>query len=624
MDEIIGCGNRILYIDLTGKTWELFEVTEADRRMYLGGKGLGLKLLFDRLKPGIDPLGPDNLIAVMPGVIMGSGGPCSGRFAAVTKSPLTGIMASSSCGGPFGMQLKTAGYDGLIIRGRSDLPCTIHLGHDSVEFKDAVHLWGLDAMAAQEKIVEKSAAALVIGPAGENQVRFATVSSGHRVLGRGGFGAVMGSKNLKGVVARGGQVKIVPANVKQFSKLKKRANRYIKKNEQAGTLKEFGTAGLFVNSMNKSGMLPVWNWAFSSHDQAVRLSGRMIKAKNSTEFKPCKPCSILCGHTGMFSGKNSPVPEYETLALMGANLGIFDRDVIARFNDTCNRLGMDTVSAGGTLAWVMEAAEKGLLKSSLCFGCQDGIVEALEDIGYCRGFGREMALGTRALSGIYGGREFAMQVKGLELPGYDPRGAYGQGLAYAVANRGGCHLSAHLVSLEVITGFLLPESTWGKPAYVTFLEDLTCSVNSIQTCQFTLYPYLLETPLMRFAPKRLIKYLMQRHPGLALKLFNISLYPDLYSAATGIKLSRKAFLKAGERVHLLERHMNCREGITRKDDTLPDRLLYEPRHHDEKRQMVPLDEMLPDYYKKRGYDAEGIPMKSRLEKLGIPWEPMGQ
>ncbi len=655
MDEIKGYSNRILEINLTDRSWFISEISMEERKQYLGGKGLGMKLLYDRLKPGVDPLGEDNILVLMPGVLTGTGAPCSGRFEAVSKSPLTNIIATASCGGPFGMHLKTTGYDALIIRGKSEKKCMIHFDHNKVEFRDAEEMWGLDTVETQHKAAPdlKKEAALVIGPAGENLVRFANIASGHRFLGRGGLGAVMGSKNLKAIVAAGKKYKIVPANPKKFKKVRKKANLFIKQNVFSNAMGKFGTA-TNVKFVNKAKMLPVRNYLSGEHDQALRISGERIQEKHDTKPHTCKPCSIMCGHKGIFNGKETAVPEYETLTLLGSNLGIFDREAISKFNDLCNRLGMDTISAGGTIAWVMEATEKGLVETDLMFGSPDGVEAALEIIaqgevqdkaqgevqdkargelqgdaegkvqGKVQGerFGREMGLGSRKLSEKYGGREFAIQVKGLEMAGYDPRGAYGLGLAYAVANRGACHLSASIMAFEVFLGLLKPDTARAKPEFVKFVEDITCGINALQTCQFTMYAYTLEPFLTKFTPDFILKRLMLYLPGAAIALLDFSLYPDFFSSVTGIKISSKEFLKAGERIHVLERYMNTREGISSKDDVLPDRMIMESISGDKKRRMVPLDKMIGKYYKLRGYNLEGIPLSSLLDKLKIPSEPV--
>lgn len=609
--------NKVLEVDLSSEIYSTYIIDDKERALYLGGKGLGLKLIYDRLEPGTDPLGKDNIFAIMPGVLMGTGAICSGRFAAVTKSPLTGIMVSSSCGGPFGMALKTAGWDGLLVKGKAKQPAYIKINNEGVVFHNAKDLWGCNIDEGQEKLDTKKSASLIIGPAGENLVSFANIASGSRFLGRGGMGAVMGAKNLKAIVAVGGYYRIKPKNKPLFDKIKKKSMAYINRNPMAIANRDYGT-NANVNPVNKAGMLPVNNFSKGSHRSAPHISGEKIKEKHNTKYHTCKPCAIMCGHKGTFKNKETSVPEFETIGLLGANLGIFDSDLISEWNDICSKLGMDTISAGGTLGWVMEAGEKGLVKTPLMFESPHGISEALKAMAFRKGFGDEMAMGSRFLAEKYGGKSFAIHVKGLEMAAYDPRGAFGQGLAYAVANRGACHLSAYLVAMEVYFKLLKTDTTLAKPEFVQFFENLTCCINSLQTCQFTMYAYTLEPPLSKYTPDLILGLLMQYLPALAVRLVDFSLYTKTWTAVTGISISNSEFLKAGERVHVLERYMNTREGISKKDDTLPARMLNEGRGCDAEGRTVPLDKMLNKYYKIRGFNQNGIPTKETLGKLKIP------
>ncbi|WP_413838932.1 aldehyde ferredoxin oxidoreductase family protein [Desulfobacula sp.] len=614
--EIKGTLNRVLEIDLSLKTFSKIPIPQQIRRMYLGGKGLGLKLLYDRLRPGIDPLGEDNLIILMTGVLAGTAAPCSGRFHAVFKSPLTKIVGSSSCGGSFGRQIKSNGWDGIILKGKSDKPIVLYIHNDKVEFSDAAILWGKDILEAQQTIGTKKKEILVIGPAGENLVRFANAASGSRYLGRGGLGAVMGSKNLKAIVAKNGQYKVVPFFNDRFKKIKAKAKKYINRNHMTLLMRQFGTAAN-AEPIIKNSMLPVHNFTCGNHPKAINITGPKIKENHKTSYHTCKPCSILCGHKGLFNGEQVNVPEYETLALLGSNLGVFDPNDISRFNEICNKKGMDTISAGGTLAWAMEANQKGLIKTDLEFGDTEKIVKALENIANLEGFGKHLAMGSRTLSEKFGGKDFAIQVKGLEMAGYDPRGAYGQGLGYAVANRGACHLSSFPISFENFFRFLAPDSTRGKHRFVKFFENIYAAFNSLDICQFTGYGLTLETILPRLMPHFVLKFLMQNTPALTLALFDISIYPEFFSAVSGIDLSSKQFLRAGERIHILERLMNTNEGIRKADDTLPERFLFEPQNDDPEKRLVPLEIMLNKYYRLRGYDKDGIPNQILIEKLGI-------
>ncbi len=616
MNEITGTNNKIIEVDLNKKTFKITVVSKEDRKLYLGAKGLGLKLIFDRINPGVDPLGGANIFAIMPGVLMGTGAPCSGRFDAITKSPLTGIMVTSSCGGSFGMQLKTAGWDGILIKGKAAEPTTINITSDGVTFEDANNLWGLSTSKVQEILTGKKKGMLVIGTAGENLVKYANVASGHRFLGRGGMGAVLGSKNIKAIVATGGKYKICPVNKKEFDKLKKRSTAYIKRNESSVNYKHFGT-NANLKPINEAGMLPINNFKDGQHKDAYKISGEEIQVKHETKHSTCKPCTILCGHKGNFNGVTQSVPEYETIGLLGSNVGVFDSDRITEWNLICSEIGIDTISAGGTIAWAMEATEKGLIKSNLKFGKPDGVSEMLNAIGSRTGLGDDLAEGTRNVSKKYGGEDFAIHVKGLEMAAYDPRGSYGQGLAYAVANRGACHLSAYLVAMEIYFKLLKTDTTNAKPEFTKFFEDLTCCINSLQTCQFTMFAYTLETPMTKYTPDFINAFFMQNLPKIAVHLVDFSLYTKLWSSTTGIKLSGRDLLKAGERVHVLERYMNTREGITRKDDTLPVRFLDETRACDSENKKVPLEKMLDKYYKLRGFDSNGIPTQKTLKKLNI-------
>ncbi len=619
MEEIVGTSNKILEVDLSTKQVGEVSITEQDRELYMGGKGLGLKLLYERLKPGADPFGEENIIALMMGVIMGTGATCSGRFVAITKSPLTGILVSSSCGGPFGMAVKTAGYDGLLIRGRADWPCYLEITAEGVRFHDATHLWGMDTEATQQALgLNRTDGALVIGPAGEYRVRFANVRSGSRYLGRGGIGAVLGAKRVKAIVARGGAFKIVPKNPELFQKVHKKAVKQINDNLITGELyRYYGTAANF-KFCQRGNIVPVENFRYGNHDQVDNVTGEAMEARYRTQPYTCIPCSILCGHKGKYpDGTIRKIPEYETTAMLGPNLGIFDTDLISQWNEQCGRLGLDTISTGATLAYVMEAGERGLITTNLKFGSPEGISAMIEDIAYRRRFGSELANGTRWLSEKYGGKEFAIHVKGMELPAYDPRGSWGQGLSYAVANRGPCHLSATTFALEVFLNYLKPHSTRARADYVTLFEAIYNGVNSLHICLFTTWAFLMEPPIIKYTPTPILRFAMQSFPWLAKKFMDLRVFCQYYEAVTGIKMTPKKFLTIGHRIHLLERYMNTREGISRKDDTLPARFLNEPRRNDPAQRTVPLDKMLDNYYQLRGYDENGIPTEQILIKYGI-------
>jgi aldehyde:ferredoxin oxidoreductase len=619
MQTIAGTSNRILDVNLSDQTSQILRITDDDRRRFLGGKGLGLKLINERLPRGVDPLGPDNLLVFMMGVMMGTGAPCSGRFAGLTKSPLTGILLSSSCGGPFGMALKTAGYDGLIVAGQSPTPVYIRIDDGGVTFEDAGDLWGLDTHETQQRLNSgKKDGALAIGPAGENKVLFANVASGHRFLGRGGMGAVMGAKNLKAIMAYGGSYKIRPHHPDKFKGVARKAGKQVDANHFTGhAYRQFGTPAN-VNLCNQGGILPVSNFREGAHTRAGEVSGETMQKKYNTRPSTCQPCRILCGHKGTYpDGSVRQIPEYETTSLLGPNIGIFDTDQISEWNDLCGAMGLDTISTGATLAWVMEAGEKGIFPTDLSFGRPEGVAETIAAIARREGVGDTLANGTRQLAAEYGGADFAIQIKGLDMAGYDPRGAWGQGLSYAVANRGACHLSATTFALEVFMGFLNPYTTRAKAHFVKFFENLFAAVNSLHVCQFTAFAYVLEEPIVKYTPKWMLRLNMQYLPRIAQKLIFIPTLTGLFNSVTGLKLSQAEFLRAGERIHTLERLMNTREGISRKDDTLPARFLREGRACDPMKRTVPLETMLDEYYHLRGFDQRGIPKEKTLSRLGL-------
>jgi aldehyde:ferredoxin oxidoreductase len=428
----------------------------------------------------------------------------------------------------------------------------------------------------------------------------------------------MGAKNLKAVLARGGAFRILPRERQNFARVKKRAMAYINQNPLTSqSYRQFGTSS-HVRWCNEAGILPVHNFRHGSHPDAGAISGEAMAKRYKPRPHTCRPCAIRCGHrTTQPDGAKHPLPEYESVGLLGPNLGIFDPDAICRWNELCGRLGMDTISAGAILGWVMEAGERDLVETGLRFGSTDGIDAALQDMAHRRGFGDRMAEGTRRLSQAFGGSEFAIQVKGLELAAYDPRGSWGQGLAYAVANRGGCHLSATTFALEVGLDLLNPYTVRAKAHFVHFFENLYAAVNSLHTCQFTTYAYVLEPPLIRLTPRFLLGLSMQYLPWLAVRLMDLRVFSELYSSVTGIPLSQRRLLLAGDRIHTLERWMNTREGITRADDTLPERMLKEARSCDPHGRGVPLDGMLDTYYRLRGYGADGVPTPQTLRRLHI-------
>jgi len=619
MQEIKAVNDCVLDIDLTTGKISTVAISQKDRRDFLGGKGLATKLLFDHVKPCIDPLSPENILVMMTGPTAGTPSPAGGRFTVMCKSPLTGIFAASYVGGKFGISLKKAGYDGIMIRGRSDHPVTISINNGETTIKDASDSWGMDTYDFQETH-KKEGDWVVIGPAGENLVRYAVIASDKRIAGRCGMGAVMGSKNLKGIVAKGNR-KIKVVDPGRFKKALKVARKKVLAHDNTGRrLRELGTAQN-VRVFGNASIMPVRNFGKSHFDKMDDISGEKIRDHHKVKNHGCPGCPIKCGRIGKFNDKELVSPEYETIALMGANLMMGDINKIAIWNDKLNRLGLDSISTGGTIGFAMELTEKGLLKSDLHFGDADNIEKTIEDIANRRGLGNDLADGVKRLSEKFGGDAFACHVKGLEVAGYDPRGCTGQGLGYATANCGATHLSGSIHAMEADPlgngkeTYLSPHGTIAKAHFVIFLQDLMDMTNSAIFCLQTQYPFLEENFMYKYMPAPILRFVMRYLPAIAIATADISDYCALMSGVMGYKIGRNKLYKIGQRIFNLERYMNCREGIGRKDDTLPLRMLEE---FDEKGWApIALDKMLDKYYELRGWDRNGQPEKTTLKRLDI-------
>ena len=624
-----GYMGRILDVDLSAGTCAT-KPLDDEVKLYIGGKGYSARLLYDLTEPGIDPLGPDNPLIFGTGPYGGTFGVQSSRFSVAAKSPLTGGIGNSTSGGDFSLAMKRAGYDFIIIRGQAEKPVYLEVTEDTAEIKDASRLWGMLTSEVQKEF-GSSAKAAVIGPAGENLVLFASILSGDRVAGRSGMGAVMGSKKLKAVVCSG-KKKVQISRPEKFKDLNKWMTNYYKNHNITGNIMpSMGTANL-VMITNGRNILPTFNYQRGRHKLAWRISGELMRDEHLISNEGCTSCPIRCGRKvkrpGNGDAAGAPIkgPEYETLALMGSNLGLFDLDAVIKHNELVDELGLDSISTGGTLGFAMEMNEKGLWDNGLSFGDIGAVEKAIEDIAHRRGIGDDLAEGVLRLSDKYGGKDFAMHVKGLELPGYDPRGCYGQGLEYSVANRGGCHVNGSVMFLEA-TGpvSVNPLSHKAKPELVIFQQNLMAAINAMIICAFSAYAVVPSiagemNPQGAFY-KGLTKLLENSGPILRMVLkmkpfLPILWYEKYLGHVTGEKYSLGRFTETGERNYNMERLFNMREGFTGDDDTLPPRLLNEPLFPEQDRG-VPLNDMMPGYYRTRGWDQKGVPTDRTLDRLQI-------
>ncbi|HHW74466.1 MAG TPA: aldehyde ferredoxin oxidoreductase family protein [Firmicutes bacterium] len=634
-----GYMGKVLQVDLSTGAIESYSLPERMLELYVGNKGLGARLLYDLLPPMTDPLSEKNVFIVTTAPLTGAGAPSSNRFNITTKSPLTGAIVNSNCGGNFGVFLKRAGYDSLIITGKASKPVYLKINEEGVSIEDASELWGLDTEKIQEKLTAGTGK-LVIGPAGENLVKYAAVFSQERAAGRGGVGAVMGSKNLKAVIA-GGKKRVPVAHKDKFKDACRKWRQLSREHPATGEeLPRFGTS-IFVNKCNATHTLPTRNFLHGSYDEADAVSGETLAEKHLIKNIGCYGCPIACGRQVQLHGKNIKGPEYETVGLFGPNLMNADLKAIIELNYQADLLGMDTISLGNTLGFVMEAREKGLIKTDLAFGKIDRLSRTLDDIAYRRGLGDDMAEGVRFLSQKYGGEEFALHVKGMELASYEPRGAVGQGLGYAIGSRGGCHIAAgYPIYLEANGPITVdPLATTGKPGLVVLNQTTMEAVSTIGCCIFSVYMFLPKALLELNARSPLISKIVRSTflyggniigkalswPAWTLPVpapFFMLPQVQTHAHCTGERYTLGKMMELGKRVVSMDRIFNLREGLTGADDTLPKRLTDELQRAEEPRSKVTLSKMLPKYYNFRGWTPAGVPREKTLRTLQIEEEPM--
>lgn len=595
----------VLRINLSQKKTHKQSIRASLIDKFLGGRGLGAKILFDELTPHCDPLSAANKLLILAGPLIGTGAPWCVKYTVVTKSPLSETILMSLAGGFFGPNLRFAGYDGLIIEGRSDEPTYLWIDNGRVEFRSAVHLWGMNTDTCQEAISnelkQQSVQIACIGPAGEKSVRFACIISGWRAAGRGGAGAVMGAKNLKAIAVKGSR-KVPIADPETFNKIQQAIRRKVPKVDRLKIFGRYGTPKNLV-LVNERGIFPTRNFQQGMFEGIDKINATE-QQKRVTAPVTCHRCPVACGNLTRaveepYQGISTEGPEYETFWAFGAQCGNSSIDAIIAADRLCDQLGLDTISTGSAIAFAMECAEKGLFKPhqldgiDLKFGNHFAMLEMVRRIGNRQGIGALLAEGVRRAAEQIGHQadRFAMHVKGLELAAYDPRGAKGMGIEYATSPRGGCH-ERGLISRETFGAPppIDPLAVEGKGQVVKETQDETAVLDSLGVCVFP--PHNDGMQMAQIA--------------------------QLFSCVRGKTITAEALMKAGDRIWNLERLFNIREGFNRKDDTLPSRLLNEPMPEGPaKGQVVELDRLLDDYYLTRQWNANGIPMSAILQKLGL-------
>ena len=618
-----GFARKLLRVDLTHRSIRTETLDPATARDYLGGRGLGAKILFEELKPGIDPLGPENKLIFATGPVTGTLIPGNTRFIAMAKSPATGLWGEANCSGSFGRQLKKAGFDAVVVEGVADRPVYLWLKDGQAEIRDAGHLWGKtvgetdDALKAE--VGDRLAWVACIGPSGEQLVKFAAIlSDKHKAAGRTGLGAVMGSKNLKAIVARGtGEVPLAqPERVKELARWMIADRR---QNPAAQYLGKHGTSG-GIPGLQAQGIFPTKNFQSGTFAGYERISGETLSATILSGRVACEGCpvphhrkvDVPASPYGAISGEYGGA-EYETVAALGSLCLVDDLLAINAANQMCNAYGVDTISAGAVIAWVMECYEKGILTKEDLGGVEakwgdaGAMLAVLEMICRRQGLGDFLAEGVRRAAEVVGkgSAEFAVHVRGLELAMHDPRGKKGLALMYTAASpRGACHTEfAHDPSFERANA--VPEigiveavsrlAVEGKAELVRRAADLHTAMNSLSLCMQVIEP--------------------------AIGRFTLTDVLEIVRAITGwADFDAAELMRAGERANNLARAFNVREGSDRRDDVLPKRLqeaLAEGGSAGESVSQETLERLLDEFYAACGWTARGVPSADKLASLGL-------
>jgi aldehyde:ferredoxin oxidoreductase len=602
-----GLTGNLLRVDLTRGKVRRVETPRDLFARFLGARGVGAYMLFHELEPHTDPLGPDNKLVFLTGPLVGTMAPGANKVTVSFRSPLSETYSFSLCGGHLAPELKFAGLDGVVVEGKSDKPVYLWIDNGTATLRDAGHLWGRKTHdtedAVRAELGDASIRVASIGPAGEKLVRYACIQADyHREFGRGGAGAVMGAKHLKAIAVRGtGSVEV--ADSAALGRIAETVYAELAEHPKARLRRQFGTPEM-VEGTNKFGYWATRNFATGYFEGADRLTGPELKEKIFIGDNSCYACPVACGKVsavtrGPFAGKAIEGPEFETVGLLGANCGVSDPEAIVAATAICDAYGFDTMSAGAAISLAMEAYEQGIISPEdaggvdLRFGNGDALVAITQQIADRAGLGDVLAEGSRRAAERFGVPDLAMHVKGQELATYEPRGVVGMGLSYAISPKGGHHMIAPTMGLETAGDpqrRLIPD---GKAKMVKDTQLVMTIVDSLAMCSS-----------MRFVL------------GLGSML-------ELYGAVTGIALAEEEALLVAERVNNLERLFNVREGLTRKEDTLPKRLLKEAMPSGPSQgNTVPLDQMLDEYYDLMGWDSDGVPARERMEELGLQkeWE----
>lgn len=604
---------KILEVNLTTGAISHSSVAEDTLRKFIGGSGLGASLFLDRVAPHVEPLSDKNTLFILTGPLTGTNLPGSGRFSICAKSPLTGIWGESCCGGNFGPELKFAGYDGIAVVGASPQPVYLFIDDAKVEIRDAADLWGQDTYETTDLLKqrlggEREVKVITIGIAGENLVRYAAVANDKaNFAGRCGLGAVMGAKKLKAVAVRGTGT-VEPAQPAEYQAVRQEVLQKVQGSPLTGFFKAHGTNIAMVGGM-RTGDLPARNWSLGENSAvASKISGPVLSQKYLTRTAACYACPIACKRVvkvadGPYQIEEGPGPEYETCASFGSLLMIDDLAGIIKINELCNRYGLDTISCGATIAFAIDCYENGIIGKGdsdgleLKWGNLDAVFRMIDKIAQRQGFGDILAEGSKRAAERIGrnASSFTVETKGLELPMHDPRASHALGLAYVMSVRGACHLQ-HMVQYtegntaypEIgLMGGYEKKTSQNKAVTTITSENLGMLCNAAVICIF------------------------------AMASLSITHLLGALRTTTGFDYDLQEMMECGDRIWILKRGLGNLMGISAKDDRLPDRVLTPYKEGGTAGSVPDMKLMLADYYRARGLDDAGRPLKDKLLSLEL-------
>ena len=586
---MLGYQNKVLRINLTEKKASTEPLRMDFAEKYIGSKGLVIRYMYEELQPGIDALGPDNKLFLTTGPFTGTPVPCSGKLSVAAKSPATGTMNDCSIGGHAGIRIKFAGYDMIIFEGQLAEPGYVVIEDDEIKFVDAGDLWGKGSHEAESILAEeygREFSILSIGPAGENLSNMACINSDYyRQAGRGGIGAVMGSKKMKAILVKGtGGVK-VPDIVKTTDRILEILHEDVLQEDNTFVYDAGTTA--FLEACNDGGILPWKNFSDTTDEQWTEYNGDVLMESREGK-RGCGSCGLGCGNFLKIGDAVCEGPEYETISVAGPNAGIRDPYAIVKFNQVADDMGLDTISAGDTLIWAMEMTEKGLHDFGIKFGDGEGMLRLLKEMATRTGVGAELADGVKIASEKFGGTDFAMQVKGLEYPQYEPRGSWGMSLAYAVSDRGACHMRAYAPNEEVFAASIPPYTPEGKGQMVYNLGEFNAVKFSLCICDFW-------------------------------GTISYEIMAELLTLVTGREWTPEEMGEVGRRVLNIGRAFNQREGFNRAHDTVPKRVVKDVlKNGPAAGQVIPqeaFEDMLDQYYEVMGWNKDGTMPEELIQSI---------